>query len=294
MTDLINHISGVSNSGSFTAGSNTPPTYGLVHTGAVDGTNSQNATKNMAEIYNRMFFVFYYLVKQAGLTEDFSNWAQPAQAVKKLVDDSNLNINNQISSINSQLSTQNGLITGLSDALLANANADVDHTELAAALSSLTTAFTTLNTNTANSIYQKLYLHIPLISVRVQTIDISPSNGTATVLNTVYGINADGSQFNKVTLASVTMEGDGDDFLFLNLNYNDTATVSALNAIDKMHVRASYTTIVGASFEHAVASCVFDESGRVRLHAWVPGQGVDVTQSQKITYAIDIYRLGVW
>lgn len=82
--DLINHIPGVANSGIFLPGANTPAPWNVPHVGAVDGTSPLDATRNMAEIYNRMLLEFAAIVQAAGLAIDHANWTQAAQAIQSM------------------------------------------------------------------------------------------------------------------------------------------------------------------------------------------------------------------
>ncbi|WP_137860807.1 hypothetical protein [Variovorax sp. 3P27G3] len=80
--DLINHIPGVANSGLFTPGPNTPSPWNVPITGAVDGNSPANATRNMAEIYNRLLFVNAALVEASGLPIDNDDWARLIHAFR--------------------------------------------------------------------------------------------------------------------------------------------------------------------------------------------------------------------
>jgi hypothetical protein len=85
ITSLINHIANHGIDGSVTIGANTPAPYGAASlTGFVDGTGPQNASKNMAEFYNRQVFAAKHLIEAAGLTWDPANWAQMTEAVAKI------------------------------------------------------------------------------------------------------------------------------------------------------------------------------------------------------------------
>jgi hypothetical protein len=82
ISSLIRHILGFGTAGSVNIGANTPAPYGgATVEGFVDGTGPQNASKNMAEFYNRHGFAYQHLVEAAGLTFDRENWAQMTQAV---------------------------------------------------------------------------------------------------------------------------------------------------------------------------------------------------------------------
>lgn len=82
--DLLTHVPGVNITGSFTPGASTPSPYNVAHIGGVDGTGPQNATKNMAEIYNRLLLDRAALIQMAGLSVDNNNWVQAAQAAVKI------------------------------------------------------------------------------------------------------------------------------------------------------------------------------------------------------------------
>lgn len=78
--DLLSHIPGVNVTGSFTPGAATPSPFNVAHVGGIDGTGPNNATKNMAEIYNRLLLDRAALIQMAGLSIDNTNWVQAAQA----------------------------------------------------------------------------------------------------------------------------------------------------------------------------------------------------------------------
>ena len=82
--DLLSHVPGVNITGSFTPGANTASPYNVAHNGGVDGTGPQNATKNMAEIYNRLLLDRAALIQKAGLSIDNANWIQMAEAIFKI------------------------------------------------------------------------------------------------------------------------------------------------------------------------------------------------------------------
>lgn len=79
--DLASFIPGITNSAAFTPGATTPPPFNVSHTGLTDGTGPSTASKNMAEIYNRILLNIAATVAKAGLTLDNNNWAQLATAV---------------------------------------------------------------------------------------------------------------------------------------------------------------------------------------------------------------------
>jgi len=80
--DLITHIPGIANSGQFTPGPNTPSPWNVPIVGAVDGNGPANATRNMAEIYNRLLFANAALVEASGLPIDNADWAQLVHAFR--------------------------------------------------------------------------------------------------------------------------------------------------------------------------------------------------------------------
>jgi hypothetical protein len=85
ISSLIRHIMGFGTAGSVNIGANTPAPYGSATVeGFVDGTGPQNASKNMAEFYNRHGFAYQHLIEAAGLTFDRENWAQMTEAVQAL------------------------------------------------------------------------------------------------------------------------------------------------------------------------------------------------------------------
>lgn len=85
--DLASYISGVGPTALFTPGSNTPPPFNVQHTGLTDGTGPATASKNMAEIYNRVLLEIKATVVAAGLTIDNTNWTQLQVAIKKIASD---------------------------------------------------------------------------------------------------------------------------------------------------------------------------------------------------------------
>jgi hypothetical protein len=95
INSLIDHIANHGSDGGVTIGANTPAPYGGANlTGFVDGTGPQNASKNMAEFYNRQVFAAKHLLEAAGLTWDPANWAQMTQAVQSIALDANPKKNN--------------------------------------------------------------------------------------------------------------------------------------------------------------------------------------------------------
>lgn len=82
--DTISHIAGVANTANFTPGPTTPAPYNVPHLGMTDGTNPSNASKNMAELYNRRHLADDALVLEAGLSIDRNNWTQVTQAIQRL------------------------------------------------------------------------------------------------------------------------------------------------------------------------------------------------------------------
>lgn len=83
--DLITHIPGITNSAPFTPGVNTPPPWHVSHTGLTDGTSPNNATKNMAQIYNRLLLERAAIIQAGGLTIDNNNWAQTVAAIRLMI-----------------------------------------------------------------------------------------------------------------------------------------------------------------------------------------------------------------
>jgi hypothetical protein len=82
--DLITHIPGVAFSAPVTPGLNTPAPWNVSHTGLTDGTSPNNATKNMAEIYNRLLLANAAIIQDSGLTLDYTNWTQITSAIRLL------------------------------------------------------------------------------------------------------------------------------------------------------------------------------------------------------------------
>ncbi|MES2685732.1 MAG: hypothetical protein V4706_02860 [Pseudomonadota bacterium] len=83
--DLISHIPGVGPVGPFNPGATTPAPYNVPQTGAVDGTGPANATKNMAELYNRDLLWRRALIAASGLAFDPTNWIQEVTAIQTLI-----------------------------------------------------------------------------------------------------------------------------------------------------------------------------------------------------------------
>lgn len=83
--DLITHIPGIANSAPFTPGVNTPSPWHVSHTGLTDGTSPNNATKNMAQIYNRLLLERAAIIQAGGLTIDNNNWAQTVAAIRMMI-----------------------------------------------------------------------------------------------------------------------------------------------------------------------------------------------------------------
>ena len=112
--DLITHIPGIANSALFTPGPNTTPPWNVAHTGLTDGTSPNNATKNMAEIYNRFLLERAAIIQKAGLTIDNQNWVQLAEAIEALIA-SNPNLAQVINNtyIGPQPTTQRAFTGGL-------------------------------------------------------------------------------------------------------------------------------------------------------------------------------------
>ena len=82
--DLASFISGIGPTTMFTPGSNTPPPFNVQHTGLTDGTGPATASKNMAEIYNRVLLEIRAVTVAAGMTPDNTNWTQLQAAIKKI------------------------------------------------------------------------------------------------------------------------------------------------------------------------------------------------------------------
>lgn len=82
--DLASFIPGITNTATFSPGSTTPPPFNVSHTGLTDGTGPSTASKNMAEIYNRLLLNVAATVVKAGLTIDNNNWTQLATAVETI------------------------------------------------------------------------------------------------------------------------------------------------------------------------------------------------------------------
>ena len=99
--DLISHIPGVGPTASFTPGGNTPAPFNTTHVGVTDGTSPGTASKNMAEIYNRLMLQVASVIVKSGLTIDNANWAQLGTAVQNIANGSvqSLGISGQTLSI---------------------------------------------------------------------------------------------------------------------------------------------------------------------------------------------------
>ena len=83
--DLASFIPGITNTGTFSPGSTTPPPFNVSHTGLTDGTGPSTASKNMAEVYNRILLQIAATIASAGITIDNNNWTQLPQAINTLV-----------------------------------------------------------------------------------------------------------------------------------------------------------------------------------------------------------------
>ncbi|MDP3228529.1 MAG: hypothetical protein Q8N13_11210 [Acidovorax sp.] len=79
--NLISHIPGVGPTALFNPGVATPAPWNVAHTGATDGSGPATATKNMAEIYNRLLLQVAATIQKSGLAIDNTNWTQLAEAV---------------------------------------------------------------------------------------------------------------------------------------------------------------------------------------------------------------------
>lgn len=84
--DLASFIPGIGPTTSFTPGSNTPPPFNVPHTGLTDGTGPATASKNMAEVYNRILLELKATVVYSGLAIDNTNWTQLYPAIKRIAD----------------------------------------------------------------------------------------------------------------------------------------------------------------------------------------------------------------
>ena len=83
--DLVTHINSIVNTAGFTPGVNTPAPWNIQHEGLTDGTSPNNASRNMAEIYNRLLLERAALIQASGLTIDNNNWTQMTAAVIALI-----------------------------------------------------------------------------------------------------------------------------------------------------------------------------------------------------------------
>lgn len=83
--DLASFIPGITNTGTFSPGSTTPPPFNVSHTGLTDGTGPSTSSKNMAEVYNRILLQIAATIASAGITIDNNNWTQLPAAVTALV-----------------------------------------------------------------------------------------------------------------------------------------------------------------------------------------------------------------
>jgi hypothetical protein len=116
--DLITHIPGITNSGSFTPGANTPAPFNASHTGAVNGAGPSTATKNMAEIFNRMALSDAALITMLGGSIDNANWVQGPELLLAALNA----INTNAGALNTNINT---VSTGLAAELVARAAGDV-------------------------------------------------------------------------------------------------------------------------------------------------------------------------
>lgn len=82
--NLIGHIPGVGPTALFNPGPTTPAPWNVAQTGATDGTGPADATKNMAEIYNRLLLSNAAIIQAAGLAIDNDNWVQVSQAIQAI------------------------------------------------------------------------------------------------------------------------------------------------------------------------------------------------------------------
>ena len=107
--DLITHVTGITNSGSVSPGANTPAPFNVPHTGAVDGSGPSTATKNMAEIYNRLLLERAAIINMLGSTIDNANWVQASAVLKAYLDAMNANIaglNTNINTVSAGLAAE--------------------------------------------------------------------------------------------------------------------------------------------------------------------------------------------
>jgi hypothetical protein len=79
--NLVSHIPGVGPTATFTPGPTTASPFNVSHEGMTDGTGPSSASRNMAEVYNRVLLQIAATVSASGLTVDNNNWAQLATAV---------------------------------------------------------------------------------------------------------------------------------------------------------------------------------------------------------------------
>ncbi len=85
ITDVTSDIAGVGPVANFTLGLNTQAPYaGFSIVGLTDGVSAATASKNMAEIDNRMLFERRYTIELAGLTYDPLDDSQFVRALQKL------------------------------------------------------------------------------------------------------------------------------------------------------------------------------------------------------------------
>lgn len=107
--DLITHVPGVTNSGSFTPGGTTPAPFNIAHTGLVNGSGPASASKNVAEIYNRLLLDRAALINMLGATLDNTNWAQASAVLKAYLDTMSSNtagLNTNLNTLSSGLTAE--------------------------------------------------------------------------------------------------------------------------------------------------------------------------------------------
>lgn len=85
--DLTTFIPGILNTAQFSPGVNTPAPFNVNHIGVTDGTNPNNSSANVAEIYNRLLLQIAATIQYSGIGVDNNNWAQLPYAVLKIAQD---------------------------------------------------------------------------------------------------------------------------------------------------------------------------------------------------------------
>lgn len=82
--DLVTFIPGILNSASFSPGPATPAPFNVNHVGLVDGSYPDEASANVAQIYNRLLLQIASCIQYSGLTINNDNWAQLPYAVEAI------------------------------------------------------------------------------------------------------------------------------------------------------------------------------------------------------------------